>query len=153
VLKGHIHVLSFADISAGPGKHGHGTDFRIVLCIRHAEVLEGAGIEYVAGEDTSRHVPFRVDGRDTPAQAVIVHDIIMDEREGVGHLERKGSMQEFIRTPGFHRICCKHHHRRAEPFSPGTKQVGGGLVQIARLIDKIPVDHVIDHLCDRCKVR
>jgi len=72
----------------------------------------------------------------------------MDEREGVRDFERERRMQEFIRTPGFHRISCEHHDSRAEPFSPGCEQVCGGFVQFARPVNKIPVDHVIDRLCN-----
>ena len=99
MLEGHIHVLPLADIGTGSGEHGHGPDLGVFLCVDKTEVLEGAGVEHVPGKDAGGHVPLRVHGLHAAAQAVVVHDIVVDEREGVRHLERKGSLHDIVRLP------------------------------------------------------
>jgi hypothetical protein len=94
-----------------------------------------------------------VDSLNAAPEGIIIHDIIMDKRKRVRELQRKRRMYNILGTSPFYRIGSKHDDCRAESFAPGREEMSTRVVQFTNLVNKIPVDHVIDLLCDRFQIR
>jgi hypothetical protein len=89
-----------------------------------------------------------MDGLNAAAEGILVHNVVMDQGESMGEFKSKGCRKDIIRTSPVYCIRCEHDNRWAKPFSSGSEKVGRSFVQLAGSIDKIPVYHVIDLLCD-----
>jgi hypothetical protein len=146
-------MLSFADISAGTGKHRHCTNFCVILRLCQADKLKSPGIEDITGKDAGWHIPFRVDSLDSTPEIIFIHDVIMDKCKGVRELKRERRLDNILGTSPFYRISSEHDNCRAKAFAPGSEKVSTRFVQFTNLIDKIPVDHEVNFLCDRFKIR
>ena len=86
-LKTHILELTLTDIHACARKYLGAEHLCRVIRDTACNQLECLGIEDIAGKNRRRHVPDTVNGRNTAACRVVVHDIVMDERESMGNLK------------------------------------------------------------------
>ncbi len=94
-----------------------------------------------------------MDGRDAPPEGILIHNIIMDQRECVGQLECKGRRHNIRGTSMFHCIGSKQDNSGTETFASCREEMRTGFVQFTDLVDKIPVDHKIDVPCNGFQVR
>ena len=153
MLKGHVHVLALTDIGAGTGKQRNCPDLGAFAGFGLADELECTGVQDIPGKYAGWHIPFRVNRRNPPPQRVAVHDIIMDESEGVGDFERQCRRHNVWRTAMLNGVCREHDHSGTEPFPTRTEQVGGCLVEFPGGMGEVLLDHAIDLLCNRFQVR
>jgi hypothetical protein len=94
-----------------------------------------------------------MDGLDSATEIVFIHDIIVDKRKRVRELQSERRLDNILGTSPFYRISSEHDNCRAKAFAPGSEKVSTRFVQFTNLIDKIPVDHEVNFLCDRFKIR
>jgi hypothetical protein len=94
-----------------------------------------------------------MDCLDTPAESIIIHDIVVDQRKGVREFKCESCLDNILGASLFYRIRRKHNNGRTEPFSSGREKMSAGLVQFTNRINEIPVDHDINLSCNRFQVR
>jgi hypothetical protein len=94
-----------------------------------------------------------MDRLDTPAECIIIHNVIVDQGKRVREFKRESRLNNILGASLFYRIRCKHNNRRTEPFSSGREKMGACLIQFTNRVNEIPVDHDIDLPCDRFQVR
>jgi len=103
-----------------------------------------------------------VDGRDAPSEVVLVHDVVVDQRERLDHLDRdcgahhvdgvavEGRELAEVRAQRVgagHRLRGQRRHRRTEPLSAGFEDVPRRLVEPLRVLYRqLLVDSGVDEL-------
>ena len=118
-----------ADHAGGAGSGGECRDElaahrRIAMRVGIGQHLEGSGQQAVAGEHRGRLVEFLVAGRAAAAQIAVVHrrQIVMDERIGVDHLDRRRHLQRA--TPrNTEQPRARQHEKRPQPFARRQRRV------------------------------
>jgi hypothetical protein len=81
--------------AGGAGQLARGEHERAVARLLAQKVVEGLGVEAVAGEDGDVLAELHVAGRAPAAQVVVVHgrQVVVDERVGVDELDGGGQRQ------------------------------------------------------------
>jgi len=139
-------VLAFTDLDTGPAEHRDSPHFCIVRRVSHGNKFKGARKEHIPGQNCGRHIPFCMDGRDTSACHIPVHDIIVDERETMSELQSKGGGHQVDRTPFPDGIGRKNEHDRTQSFASRQEEMGTCLPEFSTGLSKIAVDELVD-LC------
>lgn len=92
--------------------------------------LEGQSEQGVAGQDGHRFAELDVTGRATAAEVVVVNSgqIVVDQGEGVHHLERASGVQGLGRVSAYG-FAGGETERRAQAFAWCERRVAHGLVK------------------------
>jgi len=92
-----------------------------------------------------------VDRRHPPAHVVVVHDVVVDERERLYHLDADRRGEHVNRLAGDvgeravvgrkrwgvgHRLGREEEYRRPEPLASGVEQVAGRPIEPLRMVDR-----------------
>jgi hypothetical protein len=98
--------------------------------------LVGLGLQSVAGQDCSSLAEDLVAGGPAAAKVVIVErgQIVMHERVGMKHLDRRAQFINAFRQFAAHHSCRLHAENGPQPFASGKNAMAHGLVDGTRIL-------------------
>ena len=125
-LEVHVVLLSFADFERHgveraqyPGQQLRG---------HFAQQAVGADHHGVARKDRHARPPLGIDRRFAAAHGGVVHDVVVQQREVVEHLDGGRSRQGGLKPVGENAVC-EHQQHRAQAFAAARQRIADRCVE------------------------